>query len=322
MRSLVFFYVLFFCIGASALQSTASLKFKLDQSFPAMSGPTKGVILPVQLPAGSTELWVTGVKVEMPPQYLCHSRLGLARVDGLDPDTLKMGREENRHNAKYDIEWFMGNSQGNLENQLPSGFGIKLNTKRKRQPVYTVQLQHEARDKKHIGMGEVKVSLQYHDAIEAKALGLKPLYGSAFSIVEKGRRHWAVPTGRHLYKTGVTFYSEGQSKIKVHYIQTHAHAFADWVELYDVTEGKSVWRGKATTNVKSGSLSSIETFSSVDGIELDTSHKYETRAEYNNVSGKPVDAMIQLKLYATAPVTHFVDQPFRRKGKAGQHAHH
>lgn len=311
--------VLLFSFNAAALVSTASTKVNLDRAFPAMMGPTKGLILPLELPVGSTELWVTGVKIEMPPQFLCHSRLGLARVEGLDPDSLKMGREENKHNAKYDIEWFMGNSQGNLENQLPAGFGIKLDTKTVRKPVYTVQLQHE--HAKAPASADLKVSLQYFRGEEAQKLGLKPLYGDAFSIVENGRRHWNVPAGRHLYKTGVKFYAGGSPTFKLHYIQPHAHAYTDWIELYNITEGRTVWRGKGVTDKKSRSLASIETYSSSEGVELDVAHKYEVRTEYNNTNARPVDAMILLKVYTDRKINSFIDQPFKRKGDK-QHAHH
>ncbi len=309
----------FLALSSQALTSTVTGKIELDGHYPAMAGPTRGYILPLALPSDSTELWVTGVRLEAPARHICHSRLGLARVQGLDPDSLKMGREEDAHNKKYDIEWFLGNSQGNLENRLPPGFGIRLDTKRVRRPVYTVQFQNEESGPPPRPF-EVKVQLFYHSAQEARRMGLKPLHGFGFPIVERGRRHWAVPPGRHRYRTGVRFFAGDRPKFKIHYIQPHAHAYTNWIELADVTAGTTLWRGYAKTDAATASLTSVETYSDADGIEIDTSHTFEVRSEYDNPTPKAVDAMILMKVYADAEATTFLDQAFKRKNT--RHAHH
>lgn len=109
--------------------------------------------------------------------------------------------------------------------------------------------------------------------------------------------HWFVPPGKHRYS-----YKWGKGlKIPydttVHYIGLHLHPYGTYIELWDNTAKKTIFRAKAK-NFKDGmGVESIEHVESIKGIPFYSTHEYEIICEYNNTSKEDVNAMAMIYLY-------------------------
>ncbi len=279
----------------------------LDRPYPAMTGPNKYTFMSLHDSTEPQEVWILGSKIEIVdmksgapvPEALCHSRLGLARVDGLDLKALDIVKD----NPKLDMEHFLSLSQGQFEMNFPSGFGLKLQTSPQRDILLGAQFQREPGAKKNQHtLLRTKFSVRYADAETARKDGLKPLYSFIMPVFTEGNsRHWHVPPGKHTYRTKIRLRSAQNEVLKAHYIRVHLHAYATSVELFDLTAGQRVWRANARTDRKVGALSHTDYFSSAEGLILHPNHIFEVRAEYDNPLKKPVDAMAFLNLYLDSP---------------------
>jgi hypothetical protein len=92
----------------------------------------------------------------------------------------------------------------------------------------------------------------------------------------------------------------------LHYISLHLHPYGTYVELRDRTLSKTVWKGFAHYRKGTTEIVKSDVYSSEAGIPVFKDHDYAIIAEYDNTSGKPVDAMAMLYLY-------FADPDFRRE---------
>ncbi len=109
--------------------------------------------------------------------------------------------------------------------------------------------------------------------------------------------HWTVTPGREVNHTPVTSLMAIPFDTTIHYIAIHLHPFAESVELYDLTEDRSVFRSNAG-NVRQGvGLVSVETYSSKVGIPVFRDHEYELVSVYHNPTTQNHDAMATVFLY-------------------------
>jgi hypothetical protein len=92
-------------------------------------------------------------------------------------------------------------------------------------------------------------------------------------------------------------FPEGKDRVTIHYARAHLHAFAKYIELWDDTDHKSVWKANAATNPKTMSLENINHYSSTDGLTILKSHHYLWKARYQNTSAEAVDAMAFLHVF-------------------------
>lgn len=123
--------------------------------------------------------------------------------------------------------------------------------------------------------------------------------GTAFDD-QFGRRftgHWQVPPGREVNHTPVTALMALPFDTTVHYIAVHLHPFAESVELYDLTENRSVFRSRARNTREGIGLASVETYSSRVGIPVYKDHEYELISIYDNPTSENHDAMATVMLY-------------------------
>jgi len=110
--------------------------------------------------------------------------------------------------------------------------------------------------------------------------------------------HWFVPPGRHEYRYKIDNGLRMPFKETiVHMITTHVHPYAESVELYDLTDGKRVFRTEIETFDGSSGIANIPHYSSTEGLSVHKDHLYEIVVVYNNTTAEDVDAMALLYLY-------------------------
>jgi hypothetical protein len=129
------------------------------------------------------------------------------------------------------------------------------------------------------------------------------------SLGQRFTAHWVIDKGRSEYHTLVTEPLGLQFDTTVHYIAVHLHAFAESMELRDLTAGKSLFYSNVRNMRGKVGLEHVEAYSSEEGIPLFKDHDYELVAVYNNTSGQKQDSMAVMILY-------LLDKEFRPENVA------
>jgi hypothetical protein len=114
---------------------------------------------------------------------------------------------------------------------------------------------------------------------------------------QKFTGHWVVKPGREENRSLVTHFLQLQFDTTIHYIAVHLHPFAESLELFDKTTGKSVFRAETKQADGKIGLSHINHFESVEGIPILKDHDYELVSVYNNTSSEDQDSMAVMYLY-------------------------
>ncbi len=109
--------------------------------------------------------------------------------------------------------------------------------------------------------------------------------------------HWTVGAGDHVYTSDITPQLNLPFDTTVHYATIHVHPFARWMELRDVTAGKTILHLTSRDWPDRLGVAHVDEFKSIDGIPISRGHHYELAVEYNNTSGASTDAMAILYLY-------------------------
>ncbi len=125
-------------------------------------------------------------------------------------------------------------------------------------------------------------------------------YGRRFSSF------WVVEPGRHDYHTRVTGFLALPYDTTIQYAAAHLHPYAESLELFDLTAGKTVLMLRAQQAEDKIGLSRVDQYSSSEGIPLYRDHEYDLIARYNNTSGTRQDAMATLLLYVLVRDLEFV----------------
>jgi len=115
-----------------------------------------------------------------------------------------------------------------------------------------------------------------------------------------GRRFssfWVVPPGRHSYHTRVTDQLALPYDTTVHFAAAHLHPFAESLQLFDITTGKTVLRLAAKQRENGAGLAEVERYSSAQGVPLFADHEYDLIADYDNTTATDQDAMATMLLY-------------------------
>jgi hypothetical protein len=109
--------------------------------------------------------------------------------------------------------------------------------------------------------------------------------------------HFAVPPGRHEYRTRV----DGSSKIPfpttAHHFSAHLHVYGVSLELIDVTAGQTSFRSEATPNGKHTGIAEMTSLATAEGVRIYPDHTYELVAVYDNPTQQPIDAMAVVYVY-------------------------
>lgn len=109
--------------------------------------------------------------------------------------------------------------------------------------------------------------------------------------------HWNVEPGVEENHTNVTDLLRLPYDTTFHYANVHLHPFAEYIELRDITEGKTVFRSEVRTPDGRIGITHVDEFSSREGLPLYRDHEYEIVSRYNNTSGVQQDAMATIMIY-------------------------
>ena len=103
--------------------------------------------------------------------------------------------------------------------------------------------------------------------------------------------HWAVPPGRQVNASDITWFMQLASDTRVHYAAFHLHPFAESLSVRDTTTGATLMKANAKNPADRIGLTHVHTFTSVEGVPLYRSHKYDLVSVYNNTSQANADSM-------------------------------
>lgn len=110
--------------------------------------------------------------------------------------------------------------------------------------------------------------------------------------------HWMVEPGDTIYSSNITRMLNLPFSTTLHYAAAHLHPFAEYLELYDLTDSSTVFISN-TKNYDQGRVGLLEipVFSSEEGVMLYKNHEYELRTRVNNTTEDLQDAMAVMLLY-------------------------
>jgi hypothetical protein len=122
---------------------------------------------------------------------------------------------------------------------------------------------------------------------------------SADYVDPQGRKmtgHWLVPPGHQVNHSDVTWFMNLPFDTRLHYAAVHLHPFAQELILRDTTTNTDVFRAKATNPMSGIGLTRVDRFTSIEGVPLYKSHKYEIVSVYDNPTTENADSMASVFL--------------------------
>jgi hypothetical protein len=310
--------------------------FLIEDEYKSMKGPkshVRGSLLDVDPPE---LLWVTGYsavmvdaegETQLAQEFMCHANLNI------DKERHKelFGAKKAANPRLFTL------SQGQNSVEFPPGYGIPvasdealdvgmqvLNLNRDVAVDGTLEVRHKVtitfvRDsdlprpmnplfmEAAAGLVSLGSSKAYYntDEPDAEEHGEGCMVGTdAHTKVSKDRfgnefsGHWVVKPGREENHTNVTRYMNLPFDTKVHYVAVHLHPFAESLELWDLSEDRSVYKSAVRNSQGKVGLDHVDEYSSSEGFRLYADHEYELISIYNNTSGVDQDAMAVMFMYA------------------------
>ena len=113
---------------------------------------------------------------------------------------------------------------------------------------------------------------------------LQTLYSTLRSVTMP--HLYFVPPNRHERQTTFDLPFAG----RIHFMGTHIHPYAESMEVFDVSQGRSVWRGKPAAQLDGG-RNTMDTYSSVVGYPVHAGDTFRVTSVYNNPTSDKIDAM-------------------------------
>ena len=275
--------------------------------------------------------WITGIETQVvdaaeqkpiSQEFFCHSNLTFAENSGTTQHFNQM------LGGKTHLDWRLFTLvPGRLSIELPEGFGVpvpanapldyvtmslNLNARnqtvnvRMRTTLHTVAADQANAPTKALFRRALYVLQPHGDSVAmGPACMAKPgtqHSGAGCGEMVKGMEnglmnHWMVPEGHHLYRTEVTPQINLPFDTTIHYATIHVHPFARWMELRDLTTGKTVLRLNAYNWTDRVGVAHVDELKSSKGIPIQRDHRYELAVDYDNTSGSTTDAMAIFYLY-------------------------
>ena len=109
--------------------------------------------------------------------------------------------------------------------------------------------------------------------------------------------HWVIPVGEKTYSSSINEQLQLKDSLRLHAAAIHVHPFATRITLFDKTLNRPIFSSKIVNHKDKIGLTSIEPFSSVEGIWLYKSHDYKIILEVNNTSKINQDMMGSMFLF-------------------------
>ncbi|WP_284651373.1 hypothetical protein [Flavobacterium terrisoli] len=301
-----------------------SPEFYIDGIYKSMEGPKSSNY--VQLSQDSTVLWLTGFEVKaldnktlapVSKDFICHTN-----VDFNDVKYYSSFHLEKRIGKQYPRLTSLSHGMENFS--FPKGYGVPMKGNELLY-VTTESLNHNLPDANFWIRHEVDINY-------SKAKNLKPLmsrtafimlpydkYDPSKSPTDPGTNmcipvetknhsyddgngnmlsgHWVIPAGKNTYRSSVTSQLQIKDSLRLHAAAIHVHPFATSISLFDKTTGKAIFKSKIANHKGKTGLTSIDPFSSEEGIWLYENHEYEIVLEVDNTTATDQDMMGSMFLF-------------------------
>jgi hypothetical protein len=301
-----------------------SPEFYIDGIYKSMEGPKSSNY--VQLSQDSTVLWLTGFHVKAldaktlktaSKDFICHTN-----VDFNDIKYYSSFHLEKRIGTQYPRLTSLSHGMENFS--FPKGYGVPMKGNELLY-VTTESLNHNLPNANFWIRHEVEITY-------SKNKHLKPLMSrTAFIMLPynkydpfkqptdpgtnqcipvetknhsyddgKGNKlsgHWVVPHGKNTYRSSINEQLQIQDSLRLHAAALHVHPFATQISLYDKTIRQNIFTSKIVNHKNKIGLTSIEPFSSENGIWLYKNHEYEIVLDVNNTTTINQDMMGSMFLF-------------------------
>jgi len=302
-----------------------SPEFYIDGIYKSMEGPKASNF--VQLSQDSTLVWLTGFQVKaidsktlkpISNDFVCHTN-----VDFNDIKYFNSLHLANRIGKQYPRLTSL--SHGMEQFSFPKGYGIPMKGNELLY-VTTESLNHNLPNANFWMRHEVDIKY-------SKENNLKPLMSkTAFIMLPfnqsnpykspldhgtnqcipvetknhtyedgKGNKlsgHWVIPVGENVYRSSITNQLQiEKDSLRLHAAAIHVHPFATSIALFDSTTHQNIFLSKIINHTGKIGLTSIEPFSSEEGIWLFKNHEYEIILTVDNTSSKSQDMMGSMFLF-------------------------
>ena len=298
--------------------------FYIDGIYKSMEGPKATNY--VQLTSDSALVWINefGVKAleskskhPISNDFICHTNIDFNDVGyysslGL-PD--RIGKSYPRMTSlSHGLEKF----------SLPDGFGIPMKGNQllmvttqalnHNLPKCNLLIKHQVcitytkqKNIKPLMSKTVFIELPY-DKIDPYKEPLDPASNQCIPVETKNHSypdgngnmrsgHWVIPVGEKTYSSSINEQLQLKDSLRLHAAAIHVHPFATRITLFDKTLNRPIFSSKIVNHKDKIGLTSIEPFSSVEGIWLYKSHDYKIILEVNNTSKINQDMMGSMFLF-------------------------
>lgn len=301
-----------------------SPEFYIDGIYKSMEGPKSSKY--VQLSKDSTLLWLTGFEVKaldnkslkyISNDFICHTN-----IDFNDVNYYGSFHLQKRIGKQYPRLTSLSHGMENFS--FPAGYGVPMKGNEFLY-VTTQSLNHNLPDADFWMRHEVDISY-------SRTKNMKPLMSrTAFIMLPfdksdpykspldqgtnqcipvetknhtyddgKGNKlsgHWVIPTGKHTYRSSINTHLQIQDSLRLHAAAIHVHPFATRISLFDKTANKPIFTSNIVNHKDKIGLTSIDPFSSEEGIWLYKDHEYEIVLEVNNTTKIEQDMMGSMFLF-------------------------
>ncbi len=297
--------------------------FLIDGIYKSMEGPKASNY--VQLNTDSTLVWLTGFHVkaldaksskQISNDYICHMN-----VDFNDAAYYSSFKLDDRIGKQYPRMTSLSHGMENFT--FPEGYGVPM---RGNDLLYvtTQTLNHNLPD--------ANFQVKHQVSIDHTRERLKPLMSrTAFVMLPYDKRdpykepldpgsdqcvpvetrnhsyddgngnmmsgHWVVPKGKNTYRSSVNNQLQIIDSLRLHSAAIHVHPFATSITLYDKTAKKPIFKSNIVNHGKAVGLTSVDPFSSDEGVWLYKDHEYEIVLEVNNTTNENQDMMGSMFLF-------------------------
>lgn len=301
-----------------------SPEFYIDGIYKSMEGPKSSKY--VQLTQDSAVVWLTGFHVKaldnksmqnISNDFICHTN-----VDFNDVNYYSAFHLQKRIGSQYPRLTSL--SHGMESFSFPEGYGVPMKGNEYLY-VTTQALNHNLPDANFWIRHEVDINY-------SKEKSTKPLMSrTAFIMLPfnqsdpykspldpgtnqcipvetknhtyddgKGNKlsgHWVIPSGKNTYKSSVDAQLQIVDSLRLHAAAIHVHPFATRITLFDKTENKPIFSSKIVNHENKIGLTSIEPFSSAEGIWMYKNHEYEIVLDVDNTTKIEQDMMGSMFLF-------------------------
>ena len=301
-----------------------SPEFYIDGIYKSMEGPKSSNY--VQLSQDSTMLWLTSFHVKaidnkslqtISKDFICHTN-----IDFNDVNYYSSLHLEKRIGKQYPRLTSLSHGMENFS--FPAGYGVPMKGNEFLY-VTTQSLNHNIKAANFWIRHEVDINY-------SRAKNLKPLmsrtafimlpfnqYDPYKSPLDPGTNqcipietknhtyddghgnklsgHWVIPVGKNTYRSAVNNQLQLVDSLRLHAAAIHVHPFATQISLFDITANKAIFISKIVNHKVNIGLTSIEPFTSEEGIWLYKNHQYEIVLEVNNTSSIKQDMMGSMFLF-------------------------